>query len=409
MKAAIFTIGNEVLSGKTLNTNSQFLSSQLQNLGVEVIEHVTVEDQETKIISTIQRLSKEVEIIITTGGLGPTYDDITFSSIAKSLNIELVLFEEVLSDIKMKFSKFGSHMGENNISQARLPEGSIVIKNQYGTAPGIFLKQGDLQLIALPGPPKENIPMFTESVMPLIKSMGNGQIHIKDIVIFGVGESKVENILNEKIKLLDKIRIATYVKPRYVIVRLTSKDSNKIDIYQKIICDIFNENIVGYDDSTLEDEVVNLLKNKQLKLSLAESCTGGMVSSLIVDVPGSSSVLERSIVTYSNRSKIDELNVNQESLYKYGAVSETVANEMATGLFEKTHSDVCVSITGIAGPDGGTDEKPVGLVFIAIKTLKEIKVHQFNFFGDRNNIRHRAALNALNLIRLELIKDSIVN
>lgn len=404
MKAAILTIGNELLSGKTLNTNSQFLSIQLNGLGFEVIKHLTIEDDETNIIKTIGELTDEVDLIVTTGGLGPTYDDITISSIAKSLECEMIFFENVMEDIKEKFSKYDSKMGQNNISQAYFPKKSIILRNRYGTAAGMFLKHEKVSVVSLPGPPNENIPMFNEYATPLIQNMGNGKIIIKDIVLFGVGESNVEEILNEKIEINKEIRIATYIKPRYVVIRLTSKDNSTIEKFTKSIVEIFGNKFVGFDDMNLEKNVVELLKNKYFKLSLAESCTGGMISSMIVNIPGSSEILERSIVTYSNKAKVDELNVSTLTLETYGAVSENVAREMVEGLYCKTKSDICVSITGIAGPDGGTKDKPVGLTYIAIKSSKGTAVKKYNFFGDRNTTRHKAALYALNLIRLELIE-----
>jgi nicotinamide-nucleotide amidase len=404
MKAAILTIGNELLSGKTLNTNSQFLSVQLNSLGFEVVKHITIEDDEINIIKTIDELANDVDLIVTTGGLGPTYDDITVASIAKSLECEMIFFENVMKDIKEKFSKYNSKMGQNNISQAYFPMESIILKNRYGTASGMFLKHEKVSVVSLPGPPNENIPMFNEFAIPLLQKMGNGKIIIKDIVIFGVGESNVEEILSKEIQTNGNIRIATYIKPRYVIIRLTSKDNSNIEKYSKLILKIFDKNFIGFNDMNLEKNVVELLKNKHLKLSLAESCTGGMISSMIVNIPGSSETLERSIVTYSNKAKVDELNVSTQSLETYGAVSEVVAREMVEGLYNKTKSDVCVSITGIAGPDGGSKDKPVGLTYIAIKSSKGTVVKKYNFFGDRNTTRHKAALYALNLIRLEFIE-----
>ncbi|MEA3423914.1 MAG: competence/damage-inducible protein A [Bacillota bacterium] len=404
MKATILTIGNELLSGKTLNTNSQFLSMQLNSLGFEVVKHITIEDDEVNIIRIIDELANDVDLIVTTGGLGPTYDDITVSSIAKSLECEMIFFENVMKDIKEKFSKYNSKMGQNNISQAYFPKESIILKNRYGTAAGMYLEHEKVCVVSLPGPPNENIPMFNEFVVPLLEKMGNGKINIKDIVLFGVGESNVEEILNKELQYDGTIRIATYIKPRYVIIRLTSKDHCTIEKYSKLIIKIFDKNIVGFDGMNLEKNVVELLKNRHFHLSLAESCTGGMISSMIVNVPGSSEVLERSIVTYSNKAKVDELNVSTQSIETHGAVSEVVAREMVEGLYNKTKSDICVSITGIAGPDGGSKDKPVGLAYIAIKSSKDTVVEKYIFFGDRNNIRHKAALCVLNLIRLEFFE-----
>jgi nicotinamide-nucleotide amidase len=403
MKAAIFTIGNEVLTGKTLNTNSYFLARLLAGYGFEVVKHLTVEDNEKIIIRETRKLMDEVDLIVTTGGLGPTYDDITIESIAKACNKELVFFPEIMEDIEIKFQHYGSKMNDNNKRQAYLIDGSEVLPNQYGTAPGMYYSFDNTIIISLPGPPKENIPMFENHVLPKLNQLGNGEIVIKDLVIFGVGESNVEVILNEKLETTGEIRIATYVKPRYVVIRMTSKNKELIKEYTQKIIKIFGNKVVGEDDMTLEKFVVEKMSSCSMELSLAESCTGGMIASHIVNVPGSSEILNRSIVTYSNQAKIDELQVKPETLGKYGAVSSETALEMVRGLSAKTASDVCLAVTGIAGPGGGSDSKPVGLTFIAIKSSKNEQVHEYTLFGDRETIRHRASLIALNLIRLELL------
>ena len=404
MNAAIFTIGNEILSGKTLNSNSCYISRQLNSYGFKVVKHITVEDNSEKIIKVMHALMQEVDLIVTTGGLGPTYDDITLESIAKSCKLELIFFPAILEDIKEKFSKYGSKMGENNISQAYFPIGTQILPNPYGTAPGMFLKHNNKVIISLPGPPRENIPMFDNHVVKELEKLKNGIVNIKDIIIFGIGESNVETLINEKVLIEEGMRIATYVIPRYVIVRLTSKSIESINIHKERIYKLFGNKIIGEDNNKLEDIVVSLMSKKGMTLSLAESCTGGMLASHIVNIPGSSNVLERSIITYSNKAKIDELSVSEDSLYEFGAVSETIASEMVEGLFNKTHSDICVAITGIAGPSGASKSKPVGLTYIAIKSCNGVYIKKYIFFGDRFTNRHKATLNALNLIRMELIE-----
>ncbi len=402
MKAAIFTIGNEVLTGKTLNTNSYYLARLLAGYGFEVVKHLTVEDHEETIIKETQNLMDEVDLIVTTGGLGPTYDDITIDSIAKACNKELVFYPEVMKDIEYKFKNYGSTMNENNKRQAYLIEGSEVLPNQYGTAPGMYYVYDDTIIVSLPGPPKENVPMFENHVLPKLNQLGNGEIVIKDLVLFGVGESNVEVILNEKLETKGDIRIATYVKPRYVVIRMTSKDIDLIQVHVEKIKEIFGNKVVGEDDMNLEKYVVENMTARSMELSLAESCTGGMIASHIVNVPGSSEVLNRSIVTYSNKAKIEELQVQPETLEKFGAVSSETAIEMVRGLSKKTGSDICLAVTGIAGPGGGSESKPVGLTFIAIKSDKNEEIREYTLFGNRETIRHRASLIALNLIRLEL-------
>jgi nicotinamide-nucleotide amidase len=405
MKAAIFTIGNEVLSGKTLNTNSQYLSIALASLGFKVVRHLTVEDDGQVIEEVIRELFKEVDLIITTGGLGPTYDDITFESIARGCGRKTILFEEVLKDIEEKFKKFGSPMGDNNRKQAYLMEGSEVLENKFGTAPGMFCDLGGKYIIALPGPPRENMPLFEQHVAPKLSKILGREIHIKDLVCYGVGESNVEVILGKELVVQPNIRIATYVKPRYVIIRLTSQDQTIIDDHAQRIYEIFTNHIIGEDDMTLEKKVVEMMTEQKLTLSLAESCTGGMIASHIVSVPGSSAVLESSLVTYSNQAKTIHLGVEPTILETYGAVSKETARQMVEGLKKVSESDVCLAVTGIAGPGGGTEEKPIGRTYIAIKCREYVEVKEYDFFGDRQTIRHRATLTGLNLIRMELLKQ----
>ena len=405
MKAAIFTIGNEILSGKTLNTNCYYLSRQLNSYGFEVTQHITAEDHQDNIVKIMHRLMKEVDLIVTTGGLGPTYDDLTIAAIAKSCNLEMILSQEIVEDIKEKFKRYGSKMTDNNLSQAYFPAGSIILPNKYGTAPGMILDYQGTIIISLPGPPRENIPMFDNQVIPELVDLDNGVVIIKDLVLFGVGESTAETILKDNIEISDELRIATYVKPRYVVVRLTSKNLTLINDYSNQIKNIFGENVIGEDGTVLENIIVEKMTELGRTLSLAESCTGGMIASHIVNVPGSSQVLNRSLVTYSNQAKKDELGVKEETLLLKGAVSEETAKEMAEGLYNKTHSDICLSVTGIAGPSGDTNSKEIGLTYIALKTKDSIQVYEYHFFGDRETIRHRATLQALNLIRLELLHE----
>jgi len=407
MKAAIFTIGNEILSGKILNTNSQYLSRQLNIYGIEVIKHISVEDDKQIIVDALKNLLCEVSLIITTGGLGPTYDDITIESIAEALDVNTVCYPEILEEIEKKLSLRHSKIRENHKSQAYFIDNSIVLTNDYGIAPGMFYKQNNKYIIALPGPPNENIPMFENYVIPELKKLKKDSINIKDVVIFGIPETKVEYMIDSNIEKKDSIRIATYIKPRYVIIRITSKNIEDIETTLNKLNKIFGLSIIGYDDANLETILVKKLIENNLTISLTESCTGGMVSSVIVNVPGSSNILNSSLVTYSDDSKIKLLRVNKKTLDKYGAVSEETAKEMVEGLYISSNSDICVSVTGIAGPDGSTKEKPIGLTYVALKYKDEIKVFKYNFVGDRNTIRYMATLNILNVIRVELIKNDL--
>ncbi len=407
MKAALLTIGNEVLSGKTLNTNSQFLSKSLNGLGFDVIEQITIPDEETMIITALNRLLKDVTLVVTTGGLGPTYDDITIPTIAKALGCDLVLHEEVIRDIEEKFKRFGRKMGDNNRSQAYFPSKAVVLGNPVGTAPGMYLAHEGKIVVALPGPPRENIPMFNHETKPLLTAIQNQPIHLMDLVLFGIGESDVENMIQENLTVPGAVRLATYVKPLYVTVRLTATVQSLMLETMKALEALFGHHVVGKDDCLLEEKVYHLLKERGRTLSLAESCTGGLVSSLLVSVPGSSEILDGAFITYSNAYKTRELGVDPALIEAEGAVSEAVARAMVLGLKERSGSDYCLAITGIAGPGGETPQKKVGLTYIALKTPENLLVRKFQFFGDRNTIRLRGALNALNLIRLEILKESI--
>lgn len=407
MKAAIFTIGNEILSGKILNTNSQYLSTQLNLYGIEVIKHVAVEDDKQIIVDTLKNLLEEVSLIITTGGLGPTYDDITIESIAEALNVKTVCYPEILKEIEKKLSLRHSKIRENHKDQAYFLDNSIILSNDYGIAPGMFYKKDDKYIFALPGPPSENIPMFESYVIPELKKLKKESINIKDVVIFGISETKIEDMIDSNIEKKDSIRIATYIKPRYVIIRITSKRVEDIEKMVTKLNELFGTSIIGYDDANLETILVKKLMETNLTISLAESCTGGMISSIIVNVPGASNILNSSLVTYSNAAKIKLLGVKKETLDQYGAVSEKIAKEMVEGLYDICSSDICVSITGIAGPDYNIKEKPVGLTYIALKYKDKIDIFKYNFVGDRNMIRYMATLTVLNVIRLELIKNNL--
>ncbi|OPL08396.1 MAG: hypothetical protein AVO33_10595 [delta proteobacterium ML8_F1] len=407
MKAAILTLGNEVLAGKTLNTNSQFLSKSLNGLGFDVVEQLTIPDDEAMIITAVKRLLKDVTLLITTGGLGPTYDDITIASIARALGRELVFHEEVIRDIEEKFKRFHRKMGENNRSQAYFPAESVVLPNAVGTAPGMYLEHGSKIIIALPGPPRENIPMFDNETRPLLEALQNKPIYLEDLVIFGIGESDVEDRVKEGVRVPDGLRLATYVKPLYVTLRLTSTDKTLIQDTVEDLEKLFGDSVVGRNDCLLEEKVQQLLKKTGRTLSVAESCTGGLIASMLVSVPGSSEIFDGGFIVYSNDYKSRELGVAPEVISKEGAVSEAVARLMVEGLYQRSGSDYCLGITGIAGPTGETPDKRVGLTFIALKTPDRTLVRQFQFFGDRNTIRLRGALNALNMLRLEIVEMAL--
>lgn len=400
MKAEIITIGTEIMVGSILNTNSKYISTKLVELGIDTFYHTSVDDNEERLTDVINIALKRADIIITSGGLGPTQDDLTKEIVSKTLGLELVMDEDARSELINRFTRNNRHMTENNLKQAVRPKECSFIRNDNGTAPGVFICKDDKKVIMLPGPPRELIPMFENYVSNLIKD--NNAIEMKSINTIGIGESSLET----ELKTLDiyepGFEIATFAKGGTCEIKIIGKGfdhqllKNKIEEKIEIIQSKLGEFIYGYDNVTIEEVVVRRLTEKGLMLSLCESCTGGMISERITSIPGASKIFDRGIVTYSNKAKIDELNVNPDTLKKYGAVSEETAIEMAKGLLQKTDSDIVVSITGIAGPEGGTKEKPVGLVYICVMNKKSHKVIKSLFSGNRLIIQERATVTALN-------------
>lgn len=403
MICEIITIGTEVVMGNTANTNSLFLSQKLTELGIEVYFHTSVDDNEERLASVIKIALSRSNLIITTGGLGPTKDDMTKEIISKAIGLNMDFDKSMENSIKDMFINGNSIMTDNNKKQALKPAGSKFIENKIGTAPGIFIEKENKKIILLPGPPMEMELMFNTSVIDLIKEDLN--IISTSIDLVGIGESSLETRLNELKLNTNNTSILTFAKRGTIEIRIISKHLNK-NIIENEIADIksrlqdeFKDYIYGYDNVSLEKVVVDLLINKNLTLALCESITGGMIASSITTVPGSSKVLDRSIVTYSNISKMKEVGVKETTLNKYGPVSRETAYEMAKGLYEKSNVDIALSITGLAGPGGATLDKTIGLVYIGIITEKTEKIYKYTFNGDRNLIRIRATIKALDEIR----------
>lgn len=399
MKAEIITIGTEIMVGSILNTNSQYLSTKLVELGIDTFYHTSVDDNEERLTQVIKIALDRSDIILTSGGLGPTQDDLTKEVVARALGLELEMDEEARLELINRFTRNNRHMTENNLKQALRPKEAKFIRNDNGTAPGVYICKDNKKIILLPGPPRELIPMFENYVSDLIRD--NNAIEIKSINTVGIGESSLET----ELKTLDiyepGFEIATFAKGGTCEIKIIGKGSdhkilkgkiqNKIEIIQSKLGDF----IYGFDNISIEEVVVKRLSDRGLILSLCESCTGGMISERITSVPGASRIFDRGLVTYSNKAKMDELKVNQATLEKYGAVSEETAFEMAKGLLEKTKSDLVVSVTGIAGPDGGSKEKPLGLVYMCLMDKNKHKIIKNNFSGSRLIIQERATVTAL--------------
>ncbi|MDT8719426.1 competence/damage-inducible protein A [Clostridium sp. 19966] len=407
MKAEIIAVGTELLLGDILNTNAQYLSKELAALGISVYYQSVVGDNETRLFNALQEAFEKSDMVIATGGLGPTKDDLTKEVGAKYFNKELVLDEESLNSIESFFKRMCKDMPESNKKQAMLPKGCIILKNNNGTAPGCIIEEGGKTLILLPGPPKEAVPMFEESVKPYLKKFSEGILISKVLRTFGLGESsmaeKVGDIINR-----ENPTVAPYAKDNEAILRITAKGKDEeeakklISQTEKEIRNILGDYIYGEGDITLEYVVAEMLVHKNITVATAESCTGGLIAATLVNYPGVSSIFTHGVVTYANEAKVQLLGVKNETLEKYGAVSEQTAKEMAEGIVRISGARIGISVTGIAGPGGGTKEKPVGLVYAGMCIDGEVKAKKLNLTGDRQKVRTRTVMTVLDWLRREL-------
>ncbi|MBO3446158.1 competence/damage-inducible protein A [Clostridium sp. CCUG 7971] len=410
MKAEIVTVGTEILLGDIVNTNSKYLAKELALLGIEVYYQISIGDNENRLLQVLEDSLKRSDIVITTGGLGPTDDDITKEVACKYFNQELILHELSLNKIKSHFEKLNIELTENNKKQAYFPKNSILLENKNGTAPGAILKKEGKTIIVLPGPPREMIPMFENYVKPYLQNTTDSILESKVLRLFGIGESLLEDKIIDIIKEQSNPTIAPYVGNMDVTLRITAKAKDKIEANNLIsevedkIRERVGEFIYAEGDTSIEEVVAKLLVEKNMTISTSESCTGGLVSSSLINYPGISSVFMEGCVTYSNEAKINRLGVKKETLDTYGAVSEQTAREMAMGIAKNFNTNVGLSTTGIAGPEGGSDDKPVGLVYMGIYINGKTIVKKFVFNGDRQQIRMRATKTLLNELRIELLK-----
>lgn len=405
MIAEIVAVGTELLMGQIANTNAQYISRRLAELGINVYFHSVVGDNAARLEETLQKALVRSDIVITTGGLGPTKDDLTKETIAKTMNRNLVFHAEILELIRDYFIKKHKQMVVNNEKQAYLPENSIIIPNPNGTAPGCIIEEGGKTVIMLPGPPKEMQPMFDQTVFAYLRERTGLVLVSKMLKIFGIGESELETRLMDLIDQQDNPTIAPYVSQGEVTVRVTARCATKEEasrLLDPVVQEIearLGAMVYAHNGECLEQVVSNLLRENALVMATAESCTGGMLAERITSLPGASQVFQRGYITYANQAKIDDLGVSPKTLNTYGAVSRETALEMVQGLVKKTGALVGAAITGIAGPDGGTAEKPVGLVFIAVTVRDKTVCKGYEFTGNRERIRNDACMRALDMIR----------
>jgi len=409
MKAEILAVGTELLMGQIANTNAQYISSRLPDVGIGVYYHDVVGDNPERLKKSLELALSRSDVVILTGGLGPTQDDLTKETVAAVVNRKLVLNQESLDKIKNFFARTNRQMTQNNVKQAYLPEGCIIVKNNNGTAPGCIIEEKGKIVVMLPGPPSEMKPMFEETVIPYLASKTEYRLESRFLRIFGIGESTVEDKLMDLIENQTNPTIAPYAKEGEVTLRITAKypkDGHSEDIISPVEEEIrrrLGDAVYSNDNSSLDQVAARLLMESNTTISLAESCTGGLLSARLTEIPGISGVFDRAIVTYSNRAKMEELGVRKETLDAYGAVSEQTASEMASGVRKVSGTDIGISITGIAGPGGGTEEKPVGLVYVALAHKDGIIVRKLNLWGSRSRIRNVTCLNALDMIRRHLL------
>ena len=396
MKAGIFLVGTELLNGATIDTNSIYIAEELNKYGIEIEFKMTVRDVMDEIVKALKYAKKNVDLVILTGGLGPTDDDITKEAMAKFLKKKLIVDEKEKNELLKKYKAY-KNPNKTNFKEVEKPEGAISFKNDVGMAPAVYIDG----LVAFPGFPNELKNMFPKFLKYYVKENNlKTQIYIKDIITYGIGESTLENTVKD-LFTEEGIFYEFLVKDYGTLIRLQTSSKNKKSV-EKIVKKLYNrisEFIIGEDNDRIENTIYECLNSgkKPLTISTAESCTGGMIASKLIEVPGISENFIESIVSYSNEAKIKRLKVKKETLEKYGAVSEEVAREMLAGL----KTDVAISTTGIAGPGGGTKEKPVGLVYIGIRVKDEVKIFRRELKGDRNKIRQRAMMHALyNLLKI---------
>lgn len=404
MKSIILSIGTELLLGQILNTNEKFISERLKELGIDVLYRVTVGDNPDRLEEVVKLAVEKADLVVISGGLGPTEDDLTKETVAKAMDKKLVLNKNCLHKIKGFFRNLDMDMSENNIKQAYIPESAIVMENDEGTAPGFIIEDNNKIIAVMPGPPREMERMFKDSLIPFLSNKNSEKIYYRNLRLIGIGESDLETRLLDLISNQTDPTIATYAKEGECSVRITSKKENldeakkSVDSILPYVNERVGEFIFSYDDKELIEVVADKLKAEKLTISTAESCTGGLLASTFTDVPGISEVYEGGFVTYSNQAKIREIGVSEKTLKEYGAVSEQVAYQMAEGVRRVAETDIGISITGIAGPDGGSADKPVGLAYVGIAAKHETKV--FKILIKPSNRTYNKRIFMLRMLRI---------
>ena len=414
MLAEIVSIGDELLIGQVINSNAAYISSQLNSVGIFVDKMTTVGDSEAAILGAFERALKAYDVVTVTGGLGPTHDDITREAVCKFFKTGLIVNAEALENIKHRFAQRNIALIKRNEEQALVPSGCTVIQNHHGTAPGYFFERDGKYFIVMPGVPSEMKGMMDDFVVPYFsrKISGTSILH-RTLKTTGIAESLLAEQIGDIHALFAErpgISLAYLPSTMGVRLRITARTSSRADA-ESLVREVESKlrskaerYIYGTDTEELEDVLGKILTERKLSISVAESCTGGLIADRLTNVPGSSNYFERGIVTYSNESKIAELGVPRSSIEQYGAVSREVAESMALGIRTKSNTDIGLSTTGIAGPTGGTAEKPVGLIWIGYSDHRQTIAIRFNFASDRRSFKERGSQAAMDLARRKLLK-----
>lgn len=412
LTAELIAVGTEILLGQIENTHARYLSEELAKLGVSVYFHSVVGDNMDRLTELVKLALARSQVILITGGLGPTGDDVTRDAVADACGVALQFSAQAYEQhVLPYFHRIGKEPADVNRRQALRIGDAEFLPNPRGTAPGQYVRHEGRHLFLLPGPPLEMRPMFEETVLPrLLNLVGSAVIFSRVLHLYGIGESDVESMLLDLLKTQTNPTIAPLASEGEMVLRLTARATTEdeakalIAPVEKELMQRLGDYVYGFDGVSLASVVFEALRNRQKRVAFAESCTGGLLSSMLVDLPGSSEVFEGSLISYSDRVKARELGVSEELLRTYGAVSEEVARAMAEGVRTVLHTDYGVSVTGIAGPGGGTVDKPVGLVYVAVAGQEGIRVARKVFPGDRMQVRIRSAKLALYQLLQELTR-----
>ena len=407
--AELIAVGTELLLGNIANTDAQMISQGLSQLGINVYYHTVVGDNPQRVRQAVDIARGRADILITTGGLGPTCDDLTKVAVAQAFGKELVYHEPSAQRIRERFAQRGTPVTENNFQQAMVPEGCTVLDNDWGTAPGVAFQADGTHVLMLPGPPRECAMMFRHRALPYLQQLADGVIASRTVKTFGIGESAAEALLRDLMNALHNPTLAPYAKPTGTELRITAHAPTREEALRLIapveeqVKAILGDKVIGVDVDSLEEVCFALLKDRGLTVGTAESCTGGLLAKLLTDLPGSSAVFRGGVVSYTNGVKAGLLGVPQDLLDRYGAVSPQVARAMAQGARRVLGCDLAVSTTGVAGPDRDDRGNPIGLVYLGLAWGDQCRVTEFRAGPvERERVRRQAAQTALDLLRRHL-------